>query len=376
MRTSRQAAALALWLLISTLPAIAGPLEDGQAAYDTHEYAAAVALWRPLAEQGDAVAQYRLSRMYRLGLGVTADDAEALKWAKRAVDGGNIDANNVIGVLYSIGSVVPKNDVKAVALFRLAAEHGLAMAQVNLASMYYEGAGVEQSNEEAFAWYLRAAKQGQPTGQLWVAKMYGMGDGIAQNIAESAKWYCWRSGVPLTTQQANVTFDPEPDSAQHNAAALACFQQTSQRDFYSADLILANLYEHGLGVPLDKSKAAAHYRLAAEGNWPEAQYRLAQMYRQGDGIAQDDAEAANWFQIAANRGHAQAQAMLGVIYAEGRGVTQNYVQATVWLNQGFANASNAETKRLADQTRNEISAKMTADQRAFAARLTTAALNP
>jgi TPR repeat protein len=376
MRTSRQSAALALWLLLSTPPALAGPLEDGQAAYDIDDYATAIALWRPLAEQGDAIAQYRLSRMYRNGLGVAVDDAEALKWAQRALDGGNIDANNIIGVLYSIGSAVPKDDAKAAALFRLAAENGLDKAQVNLAGMYYEGTGVAQSDEEAFGWFLRAAKQGQPIGQFWVAKMYGVGEGIAQNIAESAKWYCWQSGVPLTTPQTHVTYDPEPDAGQRNAAALACFQQASQQDFYSADLILADLYEHGLGVPLDKSKAAAHYRLAAEGNWTEAQYHLAQMYRQGDGVPQDDAEAANWFQIAANYGDAKAQAMLGVIYAEGRGVSQNYVLATVWLNQGFANASDAETKRLADQTRNKISAKMNADERAFAARLTTAALSP
>jgi hypothetical protein len=37
--------------------AMAGPAEDGQAAYQRGDYAAAMRLWRPLAEQGNARAQ-------------------------------------------------------------------------------------------------------------------------------------------------------------------------------------------------------------------------------------------------------------------------------------------------------------------------------
>ena len=45
----------------------AGPLEDGQAAYDRGDYATALRLFRPLAEKGNAIAQFDLGRMYRWG---------------------------------------------------------------------------------------------------------------------------------------------------------------------------------------------------------------------------------------------------------------------------------------------------------------------
>lgn len=40
-------------------PASAGPLEDGRAAYDRGDYATALRLWGPLADQGNPSAQYR-----------------------------------------------------------------------------------------------------------------------------------------------------------------------------------------------------------------------------------------------------------------------------------------------------------------------------
>jgi hypothetical protein len=34
--------------------AVAGPFEDGQAAYDRHDYATALQVWQPLADHGDS----------------------------------------------------------------------------------------------------------------------------------------------------------------------------------------------------------------------------------------------------------------------------------------------------------------------------------
>jgi len=46
-------------------------LEKGYAALQGGDYATAMRLLRPLAEQGDAVAQYNFGRMYELGAGVS-----------------------------------------------------------------------------------------------------------------------------------------------------------------------------------------------------------------------------------------------------------------------------------------------------------------
>lgn len=52
---------LFVWL---AAPAMAGPYEDGKIAYDMKDFARAQRLWRPLADKGNAVAQYSLGNMY------------------------------------------------------------------------------------------------------------------------------------------------------------------------------------------------------------------------------------------------------------------------------------------------------------------------
>ena len=60
--------------------AVAGPFEDAQAAHGRSDYATALRLWRPLADQGNAEAQYALGFMYARGQGVPQNNAEAAKW--------------------------------------------------------------------------------------------------------------------------------------------------------------------------------------------------------------------------------------------------------------------------------------------------------
>jgi uncharacterized protein len=58
----------------------AGPLEDADAAVKKRDYATAVRIIRPLAEQGDARAQYTLGVFYDNGLGVPQDRVTSYMW--------------------------------------------------------------------------------------------------------------------------------------------------------------------------------------------------------------------------------------------------------------------------------------------------------
>ena len=69
--------------------ATAGPLEDGQAAYQRSDYSTALQIFRPLAEQGNAFAQANLGWMYAQGQGVAQDYAQAVAWWRKAADQGN-----------------------------------------------------------------------------------------------------------------------------------------------------------------------------------------------------------------------------------------------------------------------------------------------
>ena len=79
-RTLKHAIAAILLMLSFATPVVAGPLEDANAAIKRRDYATAVRLIRPLAEQGDANAQYNLGVFYDNGLGVPQDKVRAYMW--------------------------------------------------------------------------------------------------------------------------------------------------------------------------------------------------------------------------------------------------------------------------------------------------------
>ena len=115
---------LTLSFIVSGAVAFADQFEDSIAAYDRGDYATAVRLLRPLAEQGNAQAQNGLGAMYYNGKGVAQDFKEAVKW------------------------------------YRLAAVQGYASAQLNLGAMYYEGQGVVENFIRAYMWLSIAAAKG------------------------------------------------------------------------------------------------------------------------------------------------------------------------------------------------------------------------
>ena len=139
--------------------ATAGPLVDAVAAYQRGDYATALRLWHPLAEQGDADAQFHLGVMYESGQGVLRNDAEAIKWYRKAAEQDDAVAQFNLGIMYTKGEGVSPNHAEAALWYRLAADHGLAGAQFNLGMMSAEGQGVSQDYVQADMWLTLATSQ-------------------------------------------------------------------------------------------------------------------------------------------------------------------------------------------------------------------------
>ena len=75
-----------------------------------------------LAEKGNAEAQYTLGLVYDKGESVPEDDAEAVRWYRRAAEQGYAEAQNSLGEIYfNDGEGVPENLVQAYFWFNLAA---------------------------------------------------------------------------------------------------------------------------------------------------------------------------------------------------------------------------------------------------------------
>src|SRR5215471_14026466 len=140
-RRTRLGIAIVLWALAHTGAALAGPYEDGVAAFRDQDYAAAIDLWRPLAEKGDGRAQARMAELYLSGRGVLRNYAEALFWCEQGADQGEARAQYVLASMYRDGKGVPKDALQAIELFRKAADQDFHWAQYKLGLMYFTGEG-------------------------------------------------------------------------------------------------------------------------------------------------------------------------------------------------------------------------------------------
>ncbi|MDP6022844.1 MAG: hypothetical protein QGG19_16325 [Alphaproteobacteria bacterium] len=150
---------------LSKMPVVAGNFEDGEAAYTAGDHQKAFRLWKPLADQGDAKAQYYLGGMYGTGLGVPKDGAKHIYWLTKAAKQGYVDAQSSLGFMYAndwVKGVVPEDAAKAAFYwFTKAAKQGAEDAQSNLGVMYARGEGVPKDDVRAYAWLSISLKRSQ-----------------------------------------------------------------------------------------------------------------------------------------------------------------------------------------------------------------------
>ena len=116
--------ALCLLLVLAVAPpAFAAPIDDANAAYQRGNYAAAEKLLLPIAEGGNAYAQYRLGLVYLEATGEMRSPEEAAKWLESAALQGQPHAQYKLGILYVNGNGVSKDFVQAYMWLSLSARH-------------------------------------------------------------------------------------------------------------------------------------------------------------------------------------------------------------------------------------------------------------
>ncbi len=114
----------ALLLIALAAPSVWADFDEGLAAAQRGDYATALREWLPLAEKGDATAQYNLGIMYENGWGVPQDPAQAVQWYREAAKSGDIRVILHLATMYSLGKGVPTEFVRAYMFYSIAAEMG------------------------------------------------------------------------------------------------------------------------------------------------------------------------------------------------------------------------------------------------------------
>lgn len=99
------------WITLSVLlgalsvggAAQADSYADAFVAAEMGNYDKALTLFMPLAEEGNAQAQFNLALMYHGGLGVRRSEKAAVEWYQRAASNGSKEAQEFLAVGYQEG---------------------------------------------------------------------------------------------------------------------------------------------------------------------------------------------------------------------------------------------------------------------------------
>jgi hypothetical protein len=137
-------------------PLSAQSVKAGIDAWQRADYSKAVSIWRPLAESGDADAQFNLGQAYRLGRGTTINLGAAKTWFERAANAGHLDAQTTLGLLLFQNG----DQQQGLKWLRRAADQGEPRALLVYGTALYNGDAVPQDRLLGYAFVSRAAQQG------------------------------------------------------------------------------------------------------------------------------------------------------------------------------------------------------------------------
>lgn len=216
--------AFATLLLLLSATAVLADYADGRKAYDSGDYAGAMQEWKPLAERGDASAQYGLGLLFETGKGLPqADPGTAVEWYEKSAAQGMSTAQSNLGLMYAEGRGVPRDVLRAVELWRQAAAAGQPSAQFNLGLTYYRGDGVPRDYAEAANWFAAAALNDVADAQFALAEMYRIGRGVMQNQDTARGWYvkAAANGNEAATRRLKLYASEEPETAPESVVRLS-----------------------------------------------------------------------------------------------------------------------------------------------------------
>src|SRR5690242_20514720 len=147
------AAAALVW---AAFPLSAQSVKAGIDAWQRSDYSGAVAIWRPLAEKGDADAEFNLGQTYRLGRGVPTNLSAAKTWFERAAGQGHVDAETTLGLLLFQNG----EQGEGLKWLKKAADQGEPRALLVYGTALVNGDSVTQDPVLGYAFVSRAAAQG------------------------------------------------------------------------------------------------------------------------------------------------------------------------------------------------------------------------
>lgn len=140
------------------------------------------------AERGLPEAQYKLGKIYEIGLEIKKDLLQAAHWFGLAAEQGHVEAQYYLGIWYANGIVVTQNETLASRYLAAAAKKGHKKAS-KLIEKSLDG-NVLDNNESIAVWWLKQlALRGSAGARYRLAYLYEQGRGVGKNLVIAKKLY-------------------------------------------------------------------------------------------------------------------------------------------------------------------------------------------
>ncbi len=325
----------------------------------SRDEAKAANLYRTAAEMGNAEAQTRFAEALFDGRGVTRDPDGARAWLEKAARQGYARAECDLGVMLKNGLDIDQDLTNGLRYLQAAARRGDAYAEDHLGQFAESGLISDPSPSEAYMHYLKASEMGSAWGTYNVARMHDHGIGVDKNPTEALRWYMKVASIgnpDLLGQWSDLRSEAEAiaranfrigdmyadgngvpkdsrEAERWYERGVDMESAAAQAGWSMAQVYLANAYLQSKGVPLDYAEAMSWMRKAAQHGYRHAQVNLGSMYRDGQGTPQNYGEAMHWYRYAADQGSAVAEWMIGGLYFRGWGVIRDFTEAAAWFRR-------------------------------------------
>lgn len=310
---------------------------------DLEQARVAVSVITPVAEKGNAKAQYVLGKYYSWGYGEDCDNQKAIYWFEKAADKGNEKAAEALANLYRYDfpdDEIEAQDKKAfvlkwhkrrIAILEDKAAKGVAGAAEALMNLYVNDCPGDIAPEEGIAiareWHDR-----------WIEMLKAKADKGNMAVRKKlADILYYGTGVP--DEVLELIEDDDTDTSEDDAATLYSEIAVGENDA-EGWLNLGQIYSRS---DEDWQKSLDCYMKAAALGHKEAYRCVGSVYFEGRGVEQDLSKAREWYRCGADAGDVPAQLMLADCYKRGLGGEKDYTVAMELYRQ-IASRSNLRRK--------------------------------
>jgi TPR repeat protein len=338
----------------------------------------AASLWyQELAAQGDVDAKYNLGMMNEVGWSIPVDIKKAIRWYREAAKEGHAEAQLRLGMLYYLGLGTKKSKLKGESWIRKASKQGHSFAKPLNEKLFKENVPDTldqksvlkkvrsiylQDEAKAISSLLRLVdraerksmlrqqakekstiRERRETRVIVAATKSGETKGVTE--AGVSKKISATKNKELERIESVVPEFVGKKSVKENRTLaqgnLTTIRLQAKKGLASAQYNLGRMYELGIKLPADGSKALALYKKSADQGYASAQYRLAISMLYGKNTEHDEKLGRKWLSAAAGNGHQIAKSLLAnLTNQEGGFGTGNSIAVSWYLERAVA--GNAE----------------------------------